>query len=32
VHGGVLDPGTLLLPKPFSHAALAAKVRAVLDG
>ena len=32
VHGGVLDPGTQLLPKPFSHAALAAKVRAVLDG
>jgi CheY-like chemotaxis protein len=32
VHGGVLDPGTQLLPKPFSHAALAAKIRAVLDG
>jgi CheY-like chemotaxis protein len=31
VHGGVLDPGTELLPKPFSHAALAAKIRAVLD-
>jgi CheY-like chemotaxis protein len=32
VHGGVLDPGTELLPKPFSYAALAAKIRAVLDG
>ena len=32
VHGGILDPGTHLLPKPFSHAALAAKVRALLDG
>jgi signal transduction histidine kinase len=31
VHGGVLDPGTELLPKPFSYAALAAKIRAVLD-
>ena len=32
VHGGVLDPGTELLPKPFSYAALAAKIRTVLDG
>jgi len=32
VHGGILDPGTHLLPKPFSHAALAAKIRALLDG
>jgi PAS domain S-box-containing protein len=31
VHGGVLDPGTELLPKPFSFAALAAKIRTVLD-
>ncbi len=32
VHGGVLDPGTELLPKPFTYAALAAKIRTVLDG
>ena len=32
VHGGILDPGTHLLPKPFTLAALAAKVRAMLDG
>ena len=32
VHGGVLDPGTELLPKPFSFVALAAKIRTVLDG
>ena len=32
VHGGILDPGTHLLPKPFTMAALAAKVRAMLDG
>jgi hypothetical protein len=32
VHGGVLDPGTHLLPKPFTYTALAAKMRAVLDG
>jgi signal transduction histidine kinase len=32
VHGGVLDPGTELLPKPFGYAALAAKIRTVLDG
>jgi signal transduction histidine kinase/PAS domain-containing protein len=31
VHGGVLDPGTELLPKPFSYAALATKMRTVLD-
>ncbi|PPQ31286.1 hypothetical protein CCS01_17590 [Rhodopila globiformis] len=32
VHGGVLDPGTEMLPKPFSLATLAAKIRTVLDG
>jgi DNA-binding response OmpR family regulator/signal transduction histidine kinase len=32
VHGGILDPGTHLLPKPFTHTALAAKIRALLDG
>jgi CheY-like chemotaxis protein len=32
VHGGVLDPGTELLPKPFGYQALAAKIRTVLDG
>jgi signal transduction histidine kinase/DNA-binding response OmpR family regulator len=32
VHGGVLDPGTHLLPKPFTYTALAAKMRALLDG
>jgi len=31
VHGGVLDPGTEMLPKPFSLVTLAGKVRAVLD-
>ncbi len=31
VHGGVLDPGTELLPKPFSFAALAVKIRGMLD-
>jgi DNA-binding response OmpR family regulator len=32
VHGGILDPGTHLLPKPFTYAALAAKIRTLLDG
>jgi CheY-like chemotaxis protein len=32
VHGGILDPGTHLLPKPFTLAALGSKVRAMLDG
>jgi signal transduction histidine kinase len=31
VHGGLLDPGHELLPKPFSFAALASKIRAMLD-
>jgi CheY-like chemotaxis protein len=31
VHGGVLDSGMELLPKPFSYAALASKIRAMLD-
>ena len=31
VHGGVLDPGTHLLPKPFTYTALATKMRALLD-
>jgi CheY-like chemotaxis protein len=31
VHNGILDPGVALLPKPFSMAELAAKLRAVLD-
>jgi signal transduction histidine kinase len=30
-HGGVLDAGTELLPKPFGYGALAAKIRTVLD-
>ncbi|MEA2778351.1 MAG: hypothetical protein QOF90_3757, partial [Acetobacteraceae bacterium] len=30
-HGGVLEPGTELLPKPFSFAGLAGKIRTVLD-
>jgi len=32
VHNGVLDPGVALLPKPFTIAQLANRVRAVLDG
>jgi signal transduction histidine kinase len=32
VHGGLLDPSTELLPKPFSYVALAGKIRSVLDG
>jgi len=32
VHGGILDPGKHLLPKPFTLAALAAKIRSMLDG
>ena len=31
VHNGVLDPGTQFLAKPYTAAALAAKLRAVLD-
>lgn len=31
VHNGILDPGTQLLPKPFSLEDLAEKVRAILD-
>jgi CheY-like chemotaxis protein len=31
VHGGVLEPGTELLPKPFSYSALAIKIQAVLN-
>ena len=32
VHGGILDSDTQLLPKPFTHTALATKIRDVLDG
>ena len=32
VHGGILDPGTHLLPKPFTYAALSAKIRTLLEG
>ncbi|WP_033839139.1 GAF domain-containing protein [Mesorhizobium loti] len=31
VHNGILDPGTQLLPKPFSLEDLAEKVRSILD-
>jgi PAS domain S-box-containing protein len=31
LHGGRLEPGVELLPKPFAYDALAAKVRSVLD-
>ena len=31
VHGGILDPGTQLLPKPFTYAALAEKIRTVME-
>jgi signal transduction histidine kinase/DNA-binding response OmpR family regulator len=31
VHGGVLDAGTELLPKPFTYSDLAAKIRSVLE-
>ena len=31
VHNGVLGPGLVFLPKPFTAADLAAKMRAVLD-
>ena len=31
VHNGILDPGTQLLPKPFTVEDLAAKVRSILD-
>jgi signal transduction histidine kinase len=32
IHHGHLEPGVVLLPKPYRRAELAAKVRAVLDG
>ena len=30
-HGGILDPGTHVLPKPFTYGALASKIRQVLE-
>ncbi len=32
VHNGRLDPGVDLLVKPFTYAALAAKLRSVIEG
>ena len=32
VHNGILEPGTMLLTKPFSVEELAIKVRDLLDG
>src|SRR6185437_12826695 len=32
VHHGRLDPGVELIVKPYTHAALASKIRSVLDG
>jgi CheY-like chemotaxis protein len=32
LHAGILDHGTNLLPKPFTHAALGAKIRSLLGG
>jgi len=32
VHNGVIDPGTVLLPKPFTIAQLAVKLEAILAG
>ncbi|WP_158931846.1 response regulator [Acidisphaera sp. S103] len=31
VHGGILEPGPELLPKPFSYAPLATKIRTVIN-
>jgi len=32
VHHGRLDPGVELIVKPFSYAALAAKLKTILEG